>query len=90
MIVNKIAAHSAGKLSNEDKWHSYDNGKAPEMEMKEELDSLSEDYTWEWMNLPQGRKPIDNCWVNKIEITAENNMQHFIANLVDERFSQKV
>ncbi|GBM81735.1 Retrovirus-related Pol polyprotein from transposon TNT 1-94 [Araneus ventricosus] len=57
--------------------------------MQEELNSLNENETWELVNLPQGRKPIENRWVYKIKKNAEDEIQHYKARLVAKGFSQK-
>ncbi|GBL76619.1 Retrovirus-related Pol polyprotein from transposon TNT 1-94 [Araneus ventricosus] len=57
--------------------------------MQEVLNSLNENETWELVNLPQGRKPIENKYVYKIKKNADGEIQRYNAGLVAKGFSQK-
>ncbi|GBN48468.1 Retrovirus-related Pol polyprotein from transposon TNT 1-94 [Araneus ventricosus] len=58
--------------------------------MKEEMDSLEANNTWELVNLPQDRKAIGSRWVYKIKKNADGTVQRFKARLVAKGYSQKV
>ena len=57
--------------------------------MQEEIDSLLENKTWELVNLPKGRKNLQNKWVYKINHESEEKKERYKENLVLKGFSQK-
>lgn len=70
----------AMKNKDIDKW---------EMAMKEELDSLLKNNTWELVNKPQGQRILGCKWIYKLkkDTTAENKVK-FKARLVAKGYSQ--
>ncbi|GBL89704.1 Retrovirus-related Pol polyprotein from transposon TNT 1-94 [Araneus ventricosus] len=56
--------------------------------MQEELNSLNENETWVLVNLPQGRKPIENRWAYKIKKIPDGEIQSYKARLVAKGFYQ--
>ncbi|GBM04436.1 Retrovirus-related Pol polyprotein from transposon TNT 1-94 [Araneus ventricosus] len=58
--------------------------------MKEDMDSLEANNTWELVNLPQDRKAIGSRWVYKIKKNADGTFQRFKARIVAKGYSQKV
>lgn len=72
--------HEAIESSNVNDW---------KLAMQEELSSLAENKTWVLVNLPEGRKAIDNRWVYKIKRNAEGKIERFKARLVAKGFSQR-
>lgn len=57
--------------------------------MKEELDSIHENETWELVELPQGRKAIGSKWVFKIKVDENGKITRRKARLVAQGFSQQ-
>jgi len=58
--------------------------------MHEEFDSLMENGTWEYQELPKGRKIVKNKWVYKLKLAVDESMDHYKARLVAKGFTQKV
>ena len=56
--------------------------------MLEELDSLQEHGTWEYTDLPKGRKAIGSKWVFEKEIGGDKSIQRYKARFVAKDFSQ--
>lgn len=56
--------------------------------MHEEMTSLSENNTWTMVDLPRGRKAIDNRWVFRVKRKANGDIERFKARLVVRGFSQ--
>lgn len=57
--------------------------------MKEELDSIMENDTWELTELPKGRKAVGSKWVFKTKFDGSKNIIRRKARLVAQGFSQK-
>lgn len=57
--------------------------------MKEELDSIEANNTWELVDLPQGRKAIGSKWVYKTKRDANGNVLRHKARLVAQEFTRK-
>lgn len=57
--------------------------------MKEEFDSLMENVTWEYHELPNGRKTIKNKCVYKLKLAADGSVDCYKARLVAKGFTQK-
>ena len=57
--------------------------------MKNEMDSLLSNDTWELVPLPEGKKPLPNKWVFKQKITPENAVPKYKARLVAKGFKQQ-
>jgi ATP-binding cassette subfamily B (MDR/TAP) protein 1 len=66
-----------------------ENNKEWKKEMEEEMQSLLEKKTWELVNLPKGRKSLQNKWVYKIKHEGEGKKETYEARLVVKGFSQK-
>lgn len=56
--------------------------------MNEEMASLEENNTWTLVDLPRGRKVIDNRWVFKVKRMPNGDIERFKARLVVRGFSQ--
>lgn len=56
--------------------------------MKEEMASLKENRTWTLVDLPDGRKAIDNRWVFRVKRKPSGDIERFKARLVVRGFSQ--
>lgn len=57
--------------------------------MHDEMRSLSDNNTWELVELPNDRRAIGCKWVYKIKTDATGAIQQFKARLVAQGFSQK-
>ena len=57
--------------------------------MEEEMNSLLENKTWELVNLPKGRKALQNKWVYRIRHEGDKKKGRYKARLVVKGFSQK-
>ncbi len=66
-------------LANED-WRAAVNS---------EYESLIENNTWELVNLPEGRKPIECKWVFKAKKGSNGDIKRYKARLVAKGFAQK-
>ena len=56
--------------------------------MKDEMDSLLRNQTWELTELPVGKKALQNKWVYKIK-NEHDDSKHYKARLVVKGFQQK-
>jgi transposase InsO family protein len=56
--------------------------------MKEELESIEQNKTWELVNLPINRKPIGCKWVFKLKRDVKGKISKYKARLVAQGFSQ--
>ena len=59
-----------------------------ELAMKDEMDSLITNHTWELAKLPAGKKALHNKWVYRIK-EESNGSQRFKVRLVVKGFQQK-
>eukprot|EP00253_Pinus_taeda_P028006 PITA_28006 len=57
--------------------------------MEEEMNSLQENKTWELVNLPKGRKALQNKWVYRIKHEGDEKKERYKARLVLKGFAQK-
>eukprot|EP00253_Pinus_taeda_P013798 PITA_13798 len=57
--------------------------------MEEEMNSLQENKTWELVNLPKGRKSLQNKWVYRIKNEGDKKKERYKARLVAKGFAQK-
>ena len=56
--------------------------------MKDEMDSMARNKVWELIDLPPGRKSIENKWVFKIKRRADGSNHKFKARLVAKGFTK--
>ena len=57
--------------------------------MKEELNAIERNQTWELVNLPKGKKSIDVKWVYKVKLKPTGEVEKYKARLVAKGFLQK-
>ena len=57
--------------------------------MEEEMNSLQENKTWELVNLPKGKKALQNKWVYRIKHDGNEKKERYKARLVVKGFAQK-
>ena len=57
--------------------------------MKEELDALSKNHTWDLVTLPL-RKSVVGCkWIYKIKTRSDGSIKRYKARLVEKGFTQE-
>jgi hypothetical protein len=56
--------------------------------MKEEMDSLENNHTWDLVQLPMGKRALQNKWVYKFK-EEDGGEKQYKARLVVKGFSQK-
>lgn len=57
--------------------------------MNEEFDSLLKNRTWALVDLPSGKKVIDNRWVFKVKMKTDGTVDRYKARLVIRGFTQE-
>ena len=57
--------------------------------MQEEMDSLHENYAYELMELPEGKKALRNKWVYKLKTGEDGSTPRYKARIVVKGFQQK-
>ena len=57
--------------------------------MKEEFNSLIDNKTWEYCDLPTGKKAIKSKWCFKIKKDCKGNVERYKARLVVKGFTQQ-
>ena len=57
--------------------------------MQDEMDSLHENYTYDLVELPKGKRALRNKWVYKVKIGEVDNAPRYKARIVVKGFQQK-
>ena len=57
--------------------------------MKEELDALSKNHTWDLVTLPPGKSVVGCKWIHKIKTRSEGSIKHYKTRLVAKGFTQE-
>ena len=57
--------------------------------MKEELDALSKNHTWDLVTLPPGKSVVGCKWIYKIKTRSDGSIEHYKARLVAKGFTQE-
>jgi hypothetical protein len=65
-----------------------DTKKKWEKGMKEEMDSLVNNHTWDLVQLPAGKRELHNKWVYKLK-EEDGGIKRYKARLVVKGFAQK-
>ncbi|GKV09408.1 hypothetical protein SLEP1_g20916 [Rubroshorea leprosula] len=60
-----------------------------ENSMKEEIDSIEKNNTWELVDKPEGKTPIGVKWVYRVKYKANGSVQKYKARLVAKGYVQK-
>jgi hypothetical protein len=91
VVYQAEAAKSIDKFEPRSYKEAMDSKSAEHWEkaMKEELDSIEENKTWELIDLPHGRKAVGSKWVYKIKRDENGKIVRYKARLVAQGFSQK-
>jgi hypothetical protein len=56
--------------------------------MQEEMSFMDKNNVWELVDLPPGRKTIENKWVLKIKCKADGSIDRYKARLVAKDYTQ--
>ena len=57
--------------------------------MKEELDALSKNHTWDLVTLPPGKSVVGCKWIYKIKTHSDGTIQRYKTSLVAKGFTQE-
>ena len=57
--------------------------------MKEELDALSKNHTWDLVTLPPGKSVVGCKWIYKIKTRFDGSIERYKARLVTKGFIQE-
>lgn len=56
--------------------------------MRDEIEALEKNQTWDIIDVPQGKKPIGNNWVYKVKRKAIGTVDRFKDRLVAKGYNQ--
>eukprot|EP00253_Pinus_taeda_P021917 PITA_21917 len=79
-ILNVVEPMNYNEANQYDEWMSV---------MKEEYESITKNKTWELVELPEGKEPIDCKWLYKPKFKADGSVDKYKARLVAKGYSQK-
>ena len=57
--------------------------------MKEEVDALSKNYTWDLVTLPPGKFVVGCKWIYKIKTRSDGSIECYKTHLVTKGFTQE-
>ena len=57
--------------------------------MKEELDALSKNHTWDLVTLPTGKSVVGCKWIYKIKTRFDGSIERYKVRLVAKGFTQE-
>ena len=88
-----LGLHEISVMDNEDPltFHeamNRDDSQSWYEAMKSEMQSMYDNQVWDLVDLPQGKKVIQNKWVFKRKIDMDGNMTTYKARLIAKWFSQ--
>ncbi|RVW22775.1 Retrovirus-related Pol polyprotein from transposon TNT 1-94 [Vitis vinifera] len=87
-ILNYLLLTDGGELECYDEALQDENSSKWELAMKDEMDSLLGNQTWELTELPVGKKALHNKWVYRIK-NEHDGSKRYKARLVVNGFQQK-
>nr|GEU43932.1 putative zinc finger, CCHC-type [Tanacetum cinerariifolium] len=68
---------------------TYDQSSHWREAMKDELNSMSKNNVWEFVELPKGAKPVRCKWVFKTKLDPNGNIERYKARLVAKGYTKK-
>ena len=57
--------------------------------MKEELNALTKNHTWDLVTLPPGQSVFGCKWIYKIKTHSDGSIEHYKARIVAKGFTQE-
>ena len=57
--------------------------------MKEELDALTKNHTWDLVTFPLGQAVVGCKWIYKIKTRSDGSIEHYKTRLVAKGFTQE-
>ena len=72
--------HTYRKASTDSLW---------QIAMKEKLDALSKNHTWDFVTLPPGKSVVGCKWIYKIKTRSDGSIESYKARLVAKGFTQE-
>jgi Reverse transcriptase (RNA-dependent DNA polymerase) len=78
-ITNKTEPTNFSEANQSSNWRKA---------MKEELQALEKNDTWDIVNLPKNKKPVGCKWVYKIKYNCDGTIERYKARLVAKGFTQ--
>ena len=77
-----ISLHNAMQVKEPCSYKQAAQDEGWKQAMEEELAALEKNETWEWKELPPGKKAIDSKWVYKVKLNKEGKVERLKARLV--------
>ena len=84
VLINKVS-----EISEPSSYLEASQSKEWTAAMKNELDALIANNTWELVPLPKEKKPIGCRWVYKVKLKADGSIERLKARLVAQGFTQR-
>ena len=57
--------------------------------MKEELDALTKNHTWDLVTLPPSQSVVGCKWIYKIKTRSDGSIEHYKTHLITKGFTQE-
>ena len=90
ILVHLLDYHCYTTLATLHESHTYrETSTDPlwQIAMKEELDALSKNHTWDFVTLPPGKSVVGCKWIYKIRTHSDGSIEHYKARLVVKGFT---
>jgi len=81
--------HALAALHEPHSYHEASTNPLWQDAMKEELDALHKNHTWDLVNLPQWKSVVGCKWVYKIKTCSDGTVDRYKARLVARGFTQE-
>ena len=70
-------------------YHEASTNPLWQIAMKEELDALSKNHTWDFVTLPPRKYVVDYKWIYKIKTCSDGSIEQYKTRLVAKGFTQE-